>query len=355
MAVNKVRRNGSYAPLSAHYYKDDAVGEAGEAAELLFVRGLAFCADVLSDGFISDMQLARFVGVGMKDPVRRAKRLVEVGLWGRAEGGYQVLAWLGWNRSRAEIMDYQAKDAARKGKGTTGQPESEPPPPDPPNGVPPESERNPNGSHAESEPVANGSPNGFQPRARTPLHSTPATTTSSSDAAVAGADPKAVREDVEELCEHLRARVVGNGSKATVSKGWRDAARRMLDIDGRDAAEAHRLIDWCQDDSFWCSNVLGMSKFRAQYDALRLKAGFGQVVPAGDTREPVEILRALWHKADAQAVMRILGMRNAWIDDEPPPSSQIPLERWVTDKRREWINAHFEAALSALTTLRTSA
>jgi hypothetical protein len=116
MAVNKIRRNGSYAPLSAHYYKDDKIAEAGERAELLYVRGLAFSADVLKDGFISDIQLVRFVGVGMKDAGRRADRLVEVGLWQRCgeRGGYVVNSWQKWNQSLDEIKDKQRKDAERK-------------------------------------------------------------------------------------------------------------------------------------------------------------------------------------------------------------------------------------------------
>lgn len=114
MAVNKVRRNGSYAPLSAHYYKDDAIDDTAGAAELLYVRGLAFCADVLSDGFISDRQLVRFVGVGMFDAIDRAMRLVEVGLWENVDGGYRVRSWLDWNRSRAEIEALLADEAARK-------------------------------------------------------------------------------------------------------------------------------------------------------------------------------------------------------------------------------------------------
>lgn len=116
MPTNRVRRNGSYAPLSAHYYKDDALAEAGERAELLYVRGLAFSADILKDGFISDVQLARFPGVGMTDVVKRAKRLVEVGLWLRDDerGGYVVRAWDKWNQSLEEIQAKQRQDAARK-------------------------------------------------------------------------------------------------------------------------------------------------------------------------------------------------------------------------------------------------
>jgi hypothetical protein len=117
MAVNRIRRNGSYAPLSAHYYKDDAIADAGEKAELLYVRGLAFSADVLKDGFISDTQVSRFVGVGMRDVAARARRLVDVGLWERDDerGGYAVVAWDKWNQSSAEIRAKQIKDAERKG------------------------------------------------------------------------------------------------------------------------------------------------------------------------------------------------------------------------------------------------
>lgn len=121
MPVNQVKRNGSYAPLSAHYYKDDAIAAAGEKAELLYVRGLAFCADILSDGLITESQLTRFVGVGMRDAKQRAEALVRVGLWEPAEsglwdtepGGYRVVRWLKWNRSNKEIADKLVSDSSR--------------------------------------------------------------------------------------------------------------------------------------------------------------------------------------------------------------------------------------------------
>lgn len=124
MAVNQIKRNGSYAPLSAHYYKDNAIALAGERAELLYLRGLAFCADVLSDGYISETQLTRFVGVGLVGVRTRAERLCEVGLWERVDetllgdgSGYRVLAWHKWNRSKAEIDQKRKDDAARKAGG----------------------------------------------------------------------------------------------------------------------------------------------------------------------------------------------------------------------------------------------
>lgn len=155
MPVNKPRRLGSFAPLSAQAYKDDALMEAGEAAELLFYRALSFSADVLRDGFISDSQLTRVVGHGMRDAPKRAERLVEVGLWGRIQGGYNVRSWLKWNRSRDEIEGLQVKDSGRKAA-----------PRDDPNGTRPQddepSERNPNGIRTESEPDSEGSPDGVR-------------------------------------------------------------------------------------------------------------------------------------------------------------------------------------------------
>lgn len=114
MAVNQIRRNGSYAPLSAHYYKDDAIADAGPMAELLYIRGLAFCADVLSDGYISDTQLTRFVGVGIPTVKKHADALCKVELWIRDDGGYRVVAWSKWNLTKAEIQEKQRKDADRK-------------------------------------------------------------------------------------------------------------------------------------------------------------------------------------------------------------------------------------------------
>ena len=91
--------------------------------------------------------------------------------------------------------------------------------------------------------------------------------------AIPDKDTPGAREDVDELCEHLSARLKANGVKRhEIKKDWRTAARLLLDRDGWPADKAHKLIDWCQDDPFWRSNILSMPTFRAQYDQLRLKA-----------------------------------------------------------------------------------
>lgn len=114
MPVNKPRRRGSYTPLSVNYYKDEKIIEAGEKAELLYLRGLAFAGETLNDGFISDGQVTRFVGAGLAGVKQRADTLVRVGLWDKVEGGFQILAWLKWNRSSDEIKCANQKDSERK-------------------------------------------------------------------------------------------------------------------------------------------------------------------------------------------------------------------------------------------------
>jgi hypothetical protein len=110
---------GAYAPLSATYSDDDAILEAGERAELLFVRGLAFCSGSPSDGFITDRQLVAKVGAGLPGVPARARRLVEVGLWERVDGGYVVRSWLRWNRTADEIGRARKQDRERKASART--------------------------------------------------------------------------------------------------------------------------------------------------------------------------------------------------------------------------------------------
>jgi len=84
---------------------------------------------------------------------------------------------------------------------------------------------------------------------------------------------KPPRPDAERLCEHLADRIEANGSKRpSITTRWLDAARLLLDNDGRTEAEVHRAIDWCQADEFWRANVLSMPKLRERFDQMRLQA-----------------------------------------------------------------------------------
>ncbi|MFE3197186.1 hypothetical protein [Embleya sp. NPDC059237] len=110
------------------------------------------------------------------------------------------------------------------------------------------------------------------------------------------------RADVEQVCQHLADRVADNGSKRpTITAKWRTQARLLIDEDGRTVDQILRAIDWCQDSTFWRSNVMSMPKLREKYDVLRLKAmeereraaprpGAGPSQPPSRRLTPAEVL-----------------------------------------------------------------
>lgn len=81
------------------------------------------------------------------------------------------------------------------------------------------------------------------------------------------------RPDVERLCARLADRIAANGSKRPViGRKWRDAARLLIDKDGRTEEQVSACIDWSQDDEFWRGNIMSMPTLREKYDRLRLDA-----------------------------------------------------------------------------------
>lgn len=132
MGLTRTKGNGPYAPLGCSYYLDDAIMAAGERAEVLFCRGLAFSSNADADGYITDRQLIP-LGIGLPGLQQRAESLVREGIWERLDGGYQIRSWLKWNKSAEEIGRHLKRDRERKSTG-----------------IGPDSVRNPAGSGDES-------------------------------------------------------------------------------------------------------------------------------------------------------------------------------------------------------------
>lgn len=99
--------SGLYVALDVEYDSDDKMILAGPMAELLYVRGLAFCKRTMSNGNISRAQLA-VVGRGIPAAKKHADALVEVGAWVITPTGWHVAAWLKRNKSAEEIVDDRA-------------------------------------------------------------------------------------------------------------------------------------------------------------------------------------------------------------------------------------------------------
>lgn len=103
-----------------------------------------------------------------------------------------------------------------------------------------------------------------------------------------GATPKrdlnAGREDVDRLCEHLHQVLTARGVRHNhTTKGWRDAARLLVDADGHPEEKVHRAIEWADKHYFWHKVILSMPNLRDKYDTMRLQA---QSDGQGQSRRP---------------------------------------------------------------------
>lgn len=85
-----------------------------------------------------------------------------------------------------------------------------------------------------------------------------------------GPTPEVVRLS-ERLADHIRR----NDPKATpdpTSERWLTDMRLLVQDRDGDVGEVERVINWCQADDFWRSNILSPGKLRKQFTQLLLKA-----------------------------------------------------------------------------------
>jgi hypothetical protein len=94
---------------------------------------------------------------------------------------------------------------------------------------------------------------------------------------------------ISTLLNRLDDKIVANGSRRPArNKANVDAMRLLLERDKRSVEEIIVVIDWCQADGFWKSNILSAAALRKQYDKLRLRAVNVNVVSIATGRSKSE-------------------------------------------------------------------
>jgi hypothetical protein len=95
------------------FYRHPKAVEAGEDAADLFIRGVDYCTEYLTDGFIPESALHQ---LSRKRSVQRnAKALERVGLWDRDIDGWWIHHYDDFHPSKADVEAKKAKERARKG------------------------------------------------------------------------------------------------------------------------------------------------------------------------------------------------------------------------------------------------
>lgn len=248
--------------LHSHSKVRKVLAEEPAALALWVVAG-SWSADNLTDGLIPDHQLPWLIPAGADE---LAQKLVIARLWRRVRGGYQFHEWdadasgTRRNPTRSEVEAERRKkvEAGRKGGLASGKTRS----------------------NREAPALAPASAGGSRvlehPTRPDPVLKDSSTRSPEKKNSSRSRTDEPTRVDVEQICRHLAEQIVANGSKRpTITAEWRRQARLLLDEERADPTSVRQvvnLIDWCQRDPFWRSNIQSMPTFRRQYDQLRLKA-----------------------------------------------------------------------------------
>ena len=97
---------------------------------------------------------------------------------------------------------------------------------------------------------------------------TPSTSSSSSTSYIYSPTSDEVRLS-ELLLSKIQTR--NPGFKNPNIQKWAIHIDRLMRIDKKTNVEIQKVIEWCQEDSFWQNNILSTDKLRAKYDALNTK------------------------------------------------------------------------------------
>jgi hypothetical protein len=111
-----------WSKLDDEFYDHPKVVEAGTLGAGMFTVCLSYVGRKLTDGFIATSMIRRLCA-DLDDPIALADRLVDVGLFERAEGGYQIHDYLEYNPPAAKILAerYAAKERMRAARAANGQ------------------------------------------------------------------------------------------------------------------------------------------------------------------------------------------------------------------------------------------
>lgn len=111
----------TFAQLHDGFYRNPKVQAAGSVAAWMWAASIGYASEGLTDGFIPLAALASLCpDLDTKPRLKVAARLVEVGLWEVADGGWRVHDYLKWNFSKSAVLAKREATLARVNKHRNG-------------------------------------------------------------------------------------------------------------------------------------------------------------------------------------------------------------------------------------------
>lgn len=94
----------TYVPLDVNYMRDPRIRRAGIAAELLYIRSLAYAKGGKTDGIVHDFDI-ELLTVGIRKPTAAIAALVREKAWEERDGCWFICGWFNWNKSTLELRE----------------------------------------------------------------------------------------------------------------------------------------------------------------------------------------------------------------------------------------------------------
>lgn len=98
--------------LATRYYDDAAIEGMDDAAEVMFVRGLARAGELELAGYIPSSSLPKLTRRRRYETL--VEQLVASGLWSRVDGGVQVSRWADWQDALDDLARRRTADRERQ-------------------------------------------------------------------------------------------------------------------------------------------------------------------------------------------------------------------------------------------------
>lgn len=106
--------------VTSNYHEDEGIATVDDAAEVMFVRGLAYCRRAKTGGYIPESALhtltrhpeqAKSIATQL---TRKNRRTKEPGLWIKVKGGYEVRSWAVHNDAADKLEERRKSDRERQ-------------------------------------------------------------------------------------------------------------------------------------------------------------------------------------------------------------------------------------------------
>lgn len=110
--------------------------------------------------------------------------------------------------------------------------------------------------------------------------------------------------DYFKLAQYLWEKIKANNPENNEPnlQTWSDDIRKMAEIDHRDVEKIHNMIDWCQSDDFWSTNILSAKKLREKYEQMRAQANKSYKRSRSRRRSGVTEKATDWSKVKSEPI-----------------------------------------------------